>query len=350
MLKIRNIAAVIAAAVIVVSLSACTPPKPPELLAQEAEQVYTCVEGDSKVAFESSLLGLVETWQDSVTTACDGMSISEPTDKEQPNILVSSAADAATCKPFLTVPFAIDAGVVVAYFEDGTQVQFSAKSLGAVLSGKVTNWNDPLLQKDNPMIELPDLPITIFDKGDANAVDAIAQWMTRLDSGYSNTLIKPVANYEFNTDELTEGSLAILTYSAATDAGLTGAVIVNGKSAADDIVTPGGDNIKAAASQYVVKHSASGTSVKLDPTKRVTPPLGSDVAPAPYQAVFVINLALCGEESQVNRAVAKFLLRQDSQGAISTSSVISLPEEIRIEALLDVSKGLPTPSVSPAKQ
>ncbi len=350
MLKSRSIAAVLAAAVITVSLSACTPPKPPELLAQEAEQVYTCVDGDSKVSFEPSLAGLVETWQDSVTTACEGMSISEPAAKEVPNIVVSSAADAATCKPFLTVPFAVDAGVVVAYFEDGTQVQFSAKSLGAVLSGKVANWNDAVLQKDNPMIELPDLPITIFEKGDANAVDSIAAWMHRLDSSYSNTLIKPVANYEFNTDDLTEGSLAIMTYSAATDAGLTGSVIINGKSAADDIVTAGADNIKAAASQFVVKHSAGGASVKLDPNKRITPPLGSDVAPAAYQAVFVINLTLCGEESLINRAVAKFLLRQDSQGAISTSSVISLPEEIRIESLLDVSKGLPTPSVSPADQ
>ena len=108
------------------------------------------------------------------------------------------------------------------------------------------------------------------------------------------------------------------------------------------MVAAGGDNIKTTASQFAVAHTAIGTEVKLDPSIKPTPPLGSDIAPLPYQAVFPINITVCGAESLLNRAIAKFLLRQDSQGVISSSSVLSLPEAIRVESLLDVSRGLPT--------
>lgn len=345
----KNIAAAILAGLLIATLSACTPPKPPELLAQEAEQTHTCVDGTSKVSFEKILDPLVSTWQQAITDACSGMKIAVAKTGSKPDIVISSTTpDVATCTPLVTAPFAIDAGVVMAYFADGTQVQLSAKSLSLILTGQATNWNDAQLQKDNPMTELPDLPIVVNPKADSNALAAITAWMKRLDPSFSNTLIKPVDGYSIDLNTLADGSLSIVTYSASTEAGVTGAAIVTGKDKANDVVSPASDNIKSAASQYAVKHTAAGTLVTLDPSKTPTPPLGSDVAPAPYQGMFTINLTICGAESQTNRAVGKYLLRQDSQGAISNSSVLSLPEAIRFESLIDISKGLPSPSPLPS--
>jgi hypothetical protein len=340
----KNIAAIILASALIVSLSACTPPKPPELLAQEAEQTHTCVDGASKVAFEPSLDSVVSGWQDALTGACAGMSIAVATAKDKPDLVISSGTpDAATCTPLVSAPFAIDAGLVIAYFADGTQLQLSAKSLGGILSGSITSWDDPQIHKDNPSLTLSAQRIVVSPEADANALQSVVDWMKRLYPGFSNTKIKGTPGFALDTTTLVDGSVAIMTYSAATTAGVTGASIVTGSDPLKDVVTPGNDNIKSAASQYDVKHTAVGTEVTLNPSKIPTPPLGADVAPLPYQAVFTVNLTICGAENLTNRAVAKFLLRQDQQGAIASSSVLSLPETVRVESLIDVSKGLPSP-------
>ncbi len=340
----KNIAAIILASALIVSLSACTPPKPPELLAQEAEQTHTCIDGTAKVSFEPSLDSVVSGWQDALTAACSGMSIAVATAKAEPDIVISSGTpDAATCTALVTAPFAIDAGLVIAYFADGTQVQLSAKSLGGILSGSITSWDDPQIHKDNPSLALTAQPIVVSPEADANALQSVVDWMKRLDSGFSNSKIKGTLGFQLDSSTLVDGSIAIMTYSAATTAGLTGASIVTGSDPTRDVVSPGNDNIKSAASQYDVKHTAAGTEATLNPSKIPTPPLGADVAPLPYQAVFTVNLTICGAENLANRAVGKFLLRQDQQGAIASSSVLSLPEAVRVESLIDISKGLPSP-------
>jgi hypothetical protein len=97
----------------------------------------------------------------------------------------------------------------------------------------------------------------------------------------------------------------------------------------------------SAGTQLKLTKTDTGITVKMDYTAKPVPPLGSDVAPVPYGAIYPVNLSLCGKPSLLQRAVARFMLRQDSQGTLTT--FVSLPENLRGESLLGVSKGLPEP-------
>ncbi len=341
----KRISSIITASLIVVALSACTPPKPPELLAQEAEQTFTCIDGNAKVDFSPSIYGAVTTWQDSLTAACTGMTMTELAEGETADISVGAAIpDAAKCVPLISAPMAVDAGVIVAYLADGTQVALSAKSIGLILSGKITDWSDVQIKKDNPLVSINPLPIVVNTQADPTALLALTTWLTRLDSAFANTLIKPTPGFVVDTTALVDGSLTVMNFSDAAIAGLTPASIVVGKNPKTDYVGATVDTIDSGASQFVASHTTTGVSVKLNPDKKPTPPRGADIPFPPYQAVYPINVTLCGAESLTNRAIAKFLLRLDSQGAISNTSLVGIPEEIRIESILEVSKGLPKAS------
>lgn len=343
----KSAVATIIAATISISLSACTPPMPPDLLAQIAEQSYTCESGNATVAVEPALASLVSGWQESLASACTDMIFSEPSDATPTNIVISaSAIDQTVCKPLVQAPFAFDAGVVEAYFSDGIQVQLSANSLSKILNGQITDWSDPALAEDNPTSILPSLPITILPTADATALKAVTDWMIRLDSNFLNPAIKAAATDVPDFTTLADGTIGIFRYSDIAAAGLTPAAIIGGKDPIADAVIPMTDSIDSAASQFEAKHTAVGTELKLNPNKKPTPPRGSDLVVPPYQAAFAITLTICGENSLVNRAVAKYLLRQDSQGSISSANLIGLPEAIRVESLLDVSKGLPSPKIT----
>lgn len=342
MTAIKKISAIIAASMIIVSLSACTPPKPPELLAQEAEQTFTCIDGNAKVDFTPSIYGAVMTWQDSLAAACTGMTMSELAEGETADISVgASIPEASKCVPLLSAPMAVDAGVVVAYFADGTQISLSAKTLGLIFSGKITDWSDPQVKKDNPLTQVSPLPIVVNPEADPNALASLDSWLTRLDGSYTNTLVKASSGYVVDTTLLADGSITVMNFSDAAVAGLTPASIVVGKNPKTDYVGATVDTIDSGASQFVASHDSKGVSVKLNPDKKPTPPRGADIPFPPYQAVYPINVTLCGSESLTNRAIAKFLLRLDSQGAISNTSLVGIPEEIRVESILEVSKGLP---------
>jgi hypothetical protein len=95
--------------------------------------------------------------------------------------------------------------------------------------------------------------------------------------------------------------------------------------------------------------SANGiVQLTFNPKAKPIAPEGVDVAPPPYQAVSVINLNLVGVDSLKTRAAARYILRQDSQGSLGLSTVVGLPENLRIIALTEVSKGLPEPVITEA--
>jgi hypothetical protein len=70
----------------------------------------------------------------------------------------------------------------------------------------------------------------------------------------------------------------------------------------------------------------------------------------PYLGGFTVDAFLCGEDTLVKRAVVKYLLRQDSQGALLSGVVLPLADELRLESVTKVSKGLPVPSDLPTPE
>ena len=84
--------------------------------------------------------------------------------------------------------------------------------------------------------------------------------------------------------------------------------------------------------------------IALDPTIEVKAEEGLDEVVQPYQAVYAMNMALCGEDTTLTRTMARYLLRQDSQGVILSATLMPLPEAIRIDAISIVIVGLPLPT------
>jgi hypothetical protein len=56
-------------------------------------------------------------------------------------------------------------------------------------------------------------------------------------------------------------------------------------------------------------------------------------------------MLLRGPDNLTARAVARFLLRQDSQGILAASFLLPIPETVRVETLAIIEKGLPEPEL-----
>lgn len=73
----------------------------------------------------------------------------------------------------LLVP-ATAGSVVLAYnLPDVKGVRLSREVYPDILLGKITNWNDPRIAKDNPDLKLPDQPITVIYRSDGSGTTAV---------------------------------------------------------------------------------------------------------------------------------------------------------------------------------
>lgn len=323
------------------SLTACDPPMPPEVLASLAEQTYTCEQGDSQLYATPEVAAVAADWQYSVETNCPGMTIT-PVEIALPStsLQISYAGTAAQGIPFGDVPFALDAIVLAVNLPDISNVNLSADAVEQIWSGEITNWADSQIAELNPNFDLPDLPVLFGVDPAAGDTKPFIEWMTRLAGREVNLQGGKASLIEF-----AEGSLVLTKYSRATDAAATMVGIsVDSKTEA---VVPGTESILTGATMFKATVNESIISLKYDPKAKPQAPEGIAVAPLPYQALTLISLQLVGEDSLVTRAAARYLLRQDSQGSLGLSSVVALPESLRALALSTVSVGLPMPSLAP---
>ncbi len=59
--------------------------------------------------------------------------------------------------------------IVVAYNLPGVQdLKLSREALAGIFLGKITTWNDPLIVRDNPGVELPALPVNVAKRSDGS--------------------------------------------------------------------------------------------------------------------------------------------------------------------------------------
>jgi phosphate transport system substrate-binding protein len=76
----------------------------------------------------------------------------------------------ARCKtgPAIDIPM-VPGPIAVGYNVPGvTSLNLSASTLAQIFSGKITNWNDPAIAKDNPGATLPALGIQTFHRSDGS--------------------------------------------------------------------------------------------------------------------------------------------------------------------------------------
>ncbi len=327
-------------------LTGCTPPMPPELRIAQEEQSFQCVDGDTKISYPESISDISADYSDAISSACSGMTLSVVKKKEVPQLDISSGALA--CEPFLTVPFAVDAAVIVVNEPDLSALNLDLKTTSDIFDGSITMWNDPAIAKLNPDSELPAVAISVFPEVQSEALAAIKQWAKDLGVAFTGSLLKPTPLFKVTqADKLKDNQIAILPYSVNSVEGFVTASVVRDAKHLSDAAPAESSNITSASTQWVSKVTATSVTVKVNSNQKPVAPEGSDVAPVPYDAIYPVNLGLCGTDNLITRAAARFMLRQDSQGSLGSSNLLALPEPVRIAAIQPVSKGLPKVKITP---
>ena len=344
--KARLVAPLLVALLALATLTGCTPPMPPEVRAALAEQTYTCVEGTAAVEFPHALGDLATSWQDSMLSACPDMTfgIADQAGSAQ---LVIDATGAPHSGTYANVPFALDATVVAVNIAGLTSINLTAANIQDIVSGKITDWADEAIAKANPDLGLTSQPIVLDRRIQANGFQSLVDWLTRLNSGKFDASAfeqVPVLTVD-DALALPDGGIAFLPYSVNAEAmWIPAGIVADATKPNDSAVIPDSDHINSGGSQLRVEKTDNSITVRLKADAKPLAPAGQDKAVDPYQAVYAVPLALVGEDNLVARAVARFLLRQDSQGMLGASYLLPLPEAVRVEVLDLVSRGLTLPA------
>jgi phosphate transport system substrate-binding protein len=349
MLNARVAKSAAAALLVSLSLTACDPPIPASILALQSELEVQCEDGEVSAVFPESMTDLTLNWSDSLLFACETMPVTilDNTVTESDIVIAERSLIAGRCTPFATVPVAIDAAVLVVNIPDFFEVFLSAQQVIDIFNGTITNWSDPALSAFNGEVSLPDLPIILPTEATPAAKAALSDWISRL-AGSPLDLSAVADLTEVNEISLASpeepGSISISSYGAAMYLGAAFAAIVADPNDPLSYVRAEYASLLSATTQLTSSIEGTTMKVALDPNLEVQAEAGLDEIVAPYQAVYAMDMALCGEDTTLKRTMARYFLRQDSQGVILSSTLMPLPENIRVDAISIVVVGLPIPT------
>ena len=317
---VKKLVATGLAIVVTLGLAACDPPLPPEILAAQAEKTVTCIDGNIALSAPAKISDVIDSWSTSLTGACTGMSITKVAEDKAQAVITLGTPVAPKCTPFATLPIAEDAGVLAYSLADAPNLVLTAQNVQDIFSGKVTTWNDPTIAAANPDATLPSEPIKVVGTPQQSEIDALTSWFKTLGVTFTPSLAKvtPI-DAGVGLDKIAEGEIAITSFSNALIAYSTVASIAVGKNLA----------------------TADAAGVQLGADKTAAKPKEGD--PIGYGATYPVMLALCGADNNVARALGRFFVRQDSQGALGSAVIAALPDSERVKSISIVEKGLPKP-------
>lgn len=347
MIQSKSIAAFLVAIGLSFSLTACDPPMPEDLKVALAEKTVLCEPGFAELIAPESIVDLGYGWADAMATGCAEMQLGVVEELTDPSgLVIAPIGTDLGEKTFLRVPFAIDAAVLVVNLPDVYEIFLSAPTVSAIFSGQVKAWNDPMILADNEGFDLPSDSIVLPKEALAPAKKSLAEWIERL-TGEPLDLSRVKDSKKTETELATPsevGAISIASYSAAVQNGSVFASILTEPGNIESGVLASIETVYAAETQIVAEATGETITMTLDPSVEPTAPEGSITAAAPYQAIFTIELNFVGEESALVRTAGRFLLRQESQGVISSSTMLPMPESVRILAVKLIEKGMNIPA------
>jgi ABC-type phosphate transport system substrate-binding protein len=330
---------------------------PPEFKAELAERYVTCVPGEISVSSAPELAEIAQTWVDGITESCSDLSVTLVDASEETvtpiDVFISTAGQSPACSVAASSPIGIDAVAIAVTVEGLDGVIFSPALLHRALSGGMTSWADPELQELNPEIELSDTPVILRSSTRPQDIDALNEWMSRLDpSGWPTIPSALIADPAFDNDTVAaeleaEGTMAIVPASFVTNNSLQTISIQTQPDVEPTYVTV--ESVISAGTQMVATASGSIVTAELDTSLPAIPAAGNDVASLPWQALSQFTISVCsGANEMAGRAFARYALRLDSQGAMTTYGFTETPEQIRTVGVAVVSDGLPEPTIPPS--
>lgn len=345
----RTVSAIAIAVSLSLSLTACDPPMPESLRVAQAELEIQCETGDVSISLPEAIADVGYNWSDSLTLGCTDMTITTTDEfSTDVNLVIGESSLIATrCEAFDQVPIALDAAVLVVNIPDIFEVFLDPTQIIGIFNGSITSWADPALAVNNEGYSFPDIPIVLPAQATVSAKKALAEWIGRL-AGEPLVLDAVADASSVSEGELAmpmeEGSIGIASFSAATYMGSAIVALLTTPGDYESLIFAENGSIASAGTQLVATTGANGLELILDPAVEPTPEQGTFEAPAPYQAIYPVSLALCGQDNTLVRTAARYLLRQDSQGVIASATMLPLPETARIASIQLVAVGLPVPT------
>lgn len=339
----RAIATASVATTALLVLAGCNPPMPESLKVELAERTVQCGESFVDLAVFPEMADVAEFWNGSMDTACAGAMGVNLVDGELSSNGLQISQGALTCEAYASVPVAVDAAVVSFYFEEIYELNLSSEAVAGIFSGAVTNWSDPLIADLNPNVELPDLAINVIPEAPAGAISAMEFWVgSLLGEEVEFSLLTPSEASEVDAlYALAEGDIKLTSFAALQVSGMGYANFVKDASDLETLLLPDTLTIQTAVGQTVVSGEAPNLSFSYDPSIEALPLPGQFEALLPWGAIYPVTLGLCGDDDLQTRYVARYMLRLDAQGSISTGVFSPLKEEVRVAAIAVVDEGLP---------
>jgi ABC-type phosphate transport system substrate-binding protein len=336
------------------SIASCTPPIPPDVLASFAEKEVQCASGEVKVGSSEVAAIAVQSSIDLYLSYCPESNVTTTTEVADANLIVTdySAKEPEMCSTASVITPVMSKTSTLAYFVSGFDgLVFSPEAVQSIISGEITNLNDPLIAATNENFELIDQPITLFGINNPSASDlAYLEWVGR-QTGENVTEVKAAENfddYALLVEKLlvTEGAFAVLPSNIIFDNVIT----FSNLRIQDVDVLFETTSFGSAASQFIAEEQGDVLKAKLDPN--VIPQLdaGQETISAPWQGISLFDVGMCtaDDEEQSVRKFMRFLLRLDNQGQFETFGYFPLTESVRLKAAEIIGKVLPTPTIDPA--
>lgn len=369
-----------------VSVAACTPPLPPDVLAARAENQITCQTGDQPVALPEEFAGVMLGVSSNLQGVCPEQTISEALPGDPAKLAITSSAPttdelSAFAESCPTAPIVVPVfaySVSLAYNIIGLEgLVFPPDVVAGILNGTITNWEDPAIVAANEGVDLTLLPeITVLGLDQpTGSVEAMTTWLsaevpTDWPQGASGTLDNTFATFPSTLDlvsemTLTDGPVAVLpTFIAVNNAIPIGTLPVK-----DTVIDPADSGLaKVGSGATTLTIDASGNitaapAVGGVPTEGNFDLAGSKVVLSEGQELVgwpvmaYAHMMVCDDGTDpLPLSTAQYLVRLAGQGGLETFGVTPLPEPIRqqtftpLKVLESVDPDAPVETASPTTE
>jgi phosphate transport system substrate-binding protein len=342
-----------------VTIAASTPPLPPDVLAAKVENQITCQTGNQDVAVPEEFVGSVDAVSSTLNGVCPEQSMTEVSADTPAGVVITSSAPTAEelatfgaqCTgEVITVPV-FSYGVTLAYNVIGLEgLILNASTLGAILSGSITTWDDPAIAALNPGYDLAGLPdMTIMSvEGGTGSVEAMTTYLSNTapeswSSGVSRTLELgqkfPTQLDLINEMFVVEGAVAVLPIVIA----INNQIPMAATQVQEEIIGPDDTQLQKVGSAALTV-TVQPTSLIATPATGGVPVEGNfDIAASKivladgqpligWPILGTAHATLCNTPGEpLPLSTVQFFERLSGQGVFETYGLTPLPEPIRIQ-------------------
>jgi hypothetical protein len=348
MIKKATLVSVISFALI---STACTPPIPPDVLASYAEQEVQCANGEVIVKGSENTNNVLQAGIDLYLVSCPEAVVTIDNQANEPNIVVTdnSAAEPEMCNAAEFKTSLMNQFSTIVYYGEGLDgIVLSPNAVAGLLTGEITNWNDPLIAESNPEFELPNIDVTFVEVEKLHASDqAFIDWISTITG--KTFEIKPskvVPDFQTLLEDFgaLNGVMSVLPSNVIYDNALTYANLK-----INDLDFLFESSAFASASSQVFINTENGNVLgALDPEVQPATDIGTSESSNSWHGISYYDFGLCkDDESNSARTFMRFLARLDAQGQLETYGYFPLTEPLRVKVAGKIGEKLPTPSFNP---